>query len=99
LGASQNYDMDKDIRVVLATNLRRAGQAKGIGERGLQSWLEKQTGVSQGYLSKLFSEEPPYCSIGVLAELASGLGMQPWELLVDEPAVRAAALKRMLDPQ
>jgi hypothetical protein len=90
--------MHRDIRVVLATNLRRAGESQGVGERGLQSWLEKQTGVSQGYLSKLFSEDPPYCSIGVLAELASGLKMQAWELLVDEPAVRAAALKRMLGP-
>lgn len=88
--------MHKDVRLVLAANLRKAGEAKGIGPKRLQKWLNEETHVSQGYLSKLLSDDPPYCGLNVVEKLADGLGLLPWELLTDGDDALAMAWKRML---
>lgn len=92
-----NYCVPKDIRLVLVDNLVAIADKRGVPVKGRQTWLAKETGISQSYFSKLLDpNNQTVPSIETIATIAQGLGMQAWELLVDEPSAREAAWKRML---
>jgi transcriptional regulator with XRE-family HTH domain len=85
--------MPKSIGTVLAHNLAAAMERQGLSANA----LAKRSGVAQTHLSKVLRGEAEL-STGKLAEVAGGLGLHPWELLVDSEAVRERAIRRVLQP-
>lgn len=82
------------IRDVLAHNMSTAMDRQGLSGNA----LAKRAGVAQTHLAKVLRGEADV-STGKLAEIAAGLGMHPWELLVDSEAVRERVIRRALQPE
>lgn len=89
-------DMTPDeIRRVLARNVEQYAAKKGWVGRGWQSQLAEATGIAHSHITRLMDGSSAY-TVDRLADLARALGVQPWELLVDDEATRKAALERIL---
>jgi len=86
--------MGRTIRDVLAHNLAAAMDRQGLSGNA----LAKRSGVAQTHLAKVLRGEASL-STDKLAEVADGLGLHPWELLVDSEAVRERAIRRALQPE
>jgi transcriptional regulator with XRE-family HTH domain len=69
-----------DLRDVLALNLRRLRNEKGLA----QDDLAYEAGVSRSYLSQL-EKGKFYASIKIVGRLADALGVEAWELLRSRP--------------
>lgn len=82
------------IQQVLAHNLSVAMERQGLSGNA----LAKRAGVAQTHLAKVLRGEADL-STTKLGEVAAGLGLQPWELLVDSEAVRERAIRRALQPE
>lgn len=83
----------RGIRQVLADNLRaRMAADESIGD---QPKLAARSGVDQSYISKLLKHKSG-ASVDALEKLARGCRCQPWELLVDEEAIREEAIRAYL---
>ena len=68
-----------DLRDVLAANLRRLRNEKGLA----QDDLAYEAGVSRSYLSQL-EKGTFYASLKILEKLAKALGVAPYELIVPQ---------------
>jgi transcriptional regulator with XRE-family HTH domain len=91
-GIPQNEYVDKnEMRAVLARNIKQALERRGMS--GNQ--LAQAARISQSHLAKVLREEAAF-STDILASLASGLGVHPWELLADSDAVREKAIRQLL---
>lgn len=66
-----------DLRDILAANLRRLRNEKGLAQDDLAYEAE----VSRSYLSQL-EKGTFYASLKILEKLAVPLGVQPYELIV-----------------
>jgi transcriptional regulator with XRE-family HTH domain len=66
-----------DLRDILATNLRRLRNEKGLA----QNDLAYEAKVSRSYLSQL-EKGAFYASLKILEKLSRALGVQPYELIV-----------------
>lgn len=67
---------------------------------GKQKRLAAKSGIDQSYISKLLKLKAS-ASIETLDALARAFRCQPWELLVDDEAIREEAVRRILsrEPQ
>lgn len=83
--------MSKKLRKLLAENLKAAMKRQGI----VQSDIESRVGIGQSSVSRVLREETGV-TLDLLEELARAVGMQPWELLVDEEATREQAIRQIL---
>lgn len=90
-----NFPVGKNtICDVLAHNIEAAMDRQDLSGNA----LAKRAGVSQTHLAKVLRGEADL-STTKLAEIAAGLGMHPWELLVDSEAVRERVIRRALQPE
>lgn len=87
----ENGGMSKKLRKLLAENLKAAMKRQGI----VQSDIESRVGIGQSSVSRVLREETGV-TLDLLEELARAVGMQPWELLVDEEATREQAIRQIL---
>ena len=69
-----------DLRDVLAANLRRLRNEKGLA----QDDLAYEAKVSRSYLSQL-EKGAFYASLKILEKLAKALGVEPYKLIVPPP--------------
>jgi transcriptional regulator with XRE-family HTH domain len=83
--------MGKRLRETLAKNLKSAMARAGVRQEG----VTELTGVTQSTVSRILKCETPL-SLDLLEDLAKGLGMHPWELLVDDEETRAEVVRRYL---
>lgn len=60
-----------------------------------QTALAKRSGIAQTHISRLLRCSSA-ATLETVATLADALGIQPWELLVNDEATRAAILQRIL---
>lgn len=82
------------LREILAANLKNR-----MDERHMkQGDLALRAGVAQSHISRLSRMESG-ATIDILASVSEALGCQPWELLIDDDAVRREAVERMLGPR
>lgn len=72
-----------DLRDILATNLRRLRNEKGLA----QDDLAYEAKVSRSYLSQL-EKGTFYASLKILERLAKALGVEPQELITPPPKKR-----------
>lgn len=88
--------MTKDeLLQVFAKNLERAMRVSdGLDN---QTALAKRSGIAQTHISRLLRARSA-ATLDTIAALSEALGMQPWELLVDEQATRKAIIERMIGP-
>lgn len=87
-----NFFVDKNqMRGILARNIKAALDRQGMS--GNQ--LAQAAKISQSHLAKVMREEAAF-STDILAALAGGLGMHPWELLADSESVREKAIRTLL---
>lgn len=60
-----------------------------------QTELAKRSGIAQTHISRLLRCTSA-ATLETVATLATALGMQPWELIVNDEATRASVLHRIL---
>lgn len=82
------------IHQILAKNLTTAMERQGLSGNA----LAKRSGVAQTHLAKVLRGEADL-STTKLGLVAEGLGVHPWELLVDSDAVRERVIRRALQPE
>lgn len=89
-----NGAMEKHLlRQILARNLLRAMERQpGVDT---QPGLAKRAGIAQSQVSRIIRGEIGV-GLDILGALADALGMDPWELLLDEEATRRNVLERIL---
>lgn len=65
-----------------------------------QTALAQRSGIAQTHISRLLRCSSA-ATLETVAILSHALGMQPWELIVNDEATRAAVLERILgaDPK
>lgn len=85
----QNGGMKDSLRHVLALNLAARMTALGKVQEDLGPL------VSQSSVSRILKEQTPV-NLDLLERLAEAVECQAWELLVDGPATREAALRKLL---
>lgn len=82
------------LRQILAANLKKRMEERGMTQKN----LEARSGVSQSHISRIKRTESG-ATIDRLAAICGALGCQPWELLIDDEALRREAIERMLGPR
>lgn len=82
-----------ELREVLARNVQARIDADPALQ--VQENLEKRSGLGQATISRVLNSGGA-ATLDTIAALARGIGCQPWELLVDDEATRAEAMRRML---
>jgi transcriptional regulator with XRE-family HTH domain len=90
----KNGGMQKtNVHQILASKLKEIRKARGMS----QADVAKKAGYAQSHISRIEKQvmvTGP--TIDVLNEIAHALGIEAWELLVDQEATRRAALHRMI---
>lgn len=84
---------NEELRRVLARNVQARIDADPALQ--VQENLEKRSGLGQATISRVLNVGGA-ATLDTVAALARGIGCQPWELLVDDDATRAEALRRMI---
>jgi hypothetical protein len=87
----ENDEVGKKLRETLAKNLQATMDRLGIRQEG----VEERTGVAQSTVSRILLKQTPL-SLDLLEDLARGLGIMSWELLVDDEETRAEVIRRYL---
>lgn len=67
-----------------------------MGNEG-QEWLESRSGLGQTTISRVLNQGGA-ATLDTIAALAKGLGVLPWELLVDDEETRQTIIRRFLTP-
>ena len=83
---------EKELRKVVVNNIHAAMERARIPSVNI---LARRAKVGQSALSRVMRLEG-CMTTDRLASVAKALGVQPWELLVDDQATREEAMKRML---
>jgi ribosome-binding protein aMBF1 (putative translation factor) len=92
IGIRNNCVVDpRQLREVLARNVQREMDKKGWK----QPDLETSSKVGQSTISRIKLRQGA-ATLDAIAKIAGALGVQPWELLVDDDTTREAAYKRIL---
>ncbi len=91
---AHNRGMSKSLRAVLAANVKARRTELGMGQED----VEEKSGfvVGQSSISRIEKGQTPI-SLDKLEAVAKALRCHPWELLVDDEAIREAAIRRALD--
>jgi hypothetical protein len=97
-GYPQNTGMEKGsqkkpLRQIVAENLDRLMEAHGIPDNN--SAAGRKTKVIHSTIRRIRNQEIS-TTIDTLEQIATGFGVQTWELLVDGDAARAVAWQRLM---
>ena len=88
----ENFDMDT-ISEIVAKNVQARMEANPSANT--QSKLAKRAGISQSHVSRLLNEGASV-TIGRLAKVATALGCEPYELLIDDDQARRSLIERLM---